>query len=66
MKKIRYLAKNGREVDIPEDQALDFEKSGLLVKKISKETPQNMKHVIIRGRGGPRQGEREYSGEKEL
>lgn len=66
MRKIKYLAKNGRTIEIPEYQAIAFEKSGLIKKRIDEEPPKGGRHITIKGRGGPKGGDREYSDNKEL
>ena len=64
MRKIKYLAKNGRVVEIPEDQAVAFENSELIKKRLDKEPPQDKRHMDVYGRGGPSRGRVEYSDKK--
>lgn len=52
-KTIKYLAKNGRIVNVPIDIAASFERSPLCKKRIGKKPPESKRHIIIRGRGGP-------------
>lgn len=66
MRKIKYLARNGRVIEIPEDQAGAFENTPLIKKRIDKNPPKGMRHKEIRAHGGPKEGRIEYSDKKEL